>query len=152
MVGMAHRFRNSGFLAVAMKYFARSHVWVYRRTNGRLGAKLLWLPAALITTTGRRSGRRRTTATLCLVDGNRVVLPASFGGRDHHPAWYLNIEADPRVRVQYRGRHWDMTARDATDRERERYWPPLTHMYPPYRGYREATDRVVPLVVCEPIE
>jgi F420H(2)-dependent quinone reductase len=151
MAALAHRFRNSGLLAAAMKYFARSHVWVYQRTNGRLGAKLLWLPAALITTTGRRSGRLRTTATLCHVDGDRLILPASFGGRDHDPAWYLNVKSDPRVLVQYRGQYWDMTARDATDAERQRYWPPLTRMYPPYRGYREATDRVVPLVVCEPV-
>ena len=78
-----------------MKYFARAHIWVYRRTNGRIGAKLLWFPAALITTTGRKSGRPRTTPTLYLDDGDRVILPASFGGRDADPAWYLNLESNP---------------------------------------------------------
>lgn len=133
-----------------MKYFAKAHVWTYQRTGGRVGARLLWLPAALITTTGRRSGEPRVTATLCLTDGARVVLPASFGGRDHDPAWYLNIQSDPRVRVQFGTEVRDMTARDATDAERRRYWAQLTRMYPPYRGYREAADRVIPLVVCEP--
>ncbi len=142
--------RNSGLLAWAMKNFAKAHVWVYRHSGGRLGSRLLWLPAALITTTGRRSGQPRVTATLCLRDGERVVLPASFGGRDHDPAWYLNIGSDPRVHVQYGPDRWDMTARDATPEERNRYWPRLTRMYPPYRGYREAADRVIPLVVCEP--
>ncbi len=146
----SQRVRNSGLLATALKYFARAHIAVYRRTNGRLGAKLLWFPAALLTTTGRKSGRLRTTPTLYLRDGERVVLPASFGGRSQHPLWYLNLRADPKVRVQIRDQHLDMVARDATDEERRRYWPLLIRIYPPYKNYRDATDRVIPLVVCEP--
>lgn len=135
---------------MAMKYFARAHIWTYRRTNGRVGAKLLWFPAALITTTGRKSGRPRTTPTLYLDDGDRVILPASFGGRDADPAWYLNLESNPEVHVQIRSRHLDLRARDATEDERKRYWPRFIRMYPPYRGYRQAADRVIPMVVCEP--
>jgi F420H(2)-dependent quinone reductase len=142
--------RNSKVLALLLKYFARAHIWVYQRTNGRLGAKLLWFPAALLTTVGRRSGQPRVTATLYVRDGDKVVLPASFGGRDRDPLWYLNLKSNPKVHVQIRGEHLDMTARDATDEERKRYWPPLIRMYPPYKGYRDATDRVIPLVVCEP--
>jgi len=144
------RIRNSAPLARVMKYFARAHIAVYRRTNGRLGAKLLWFPAALLTTTGRKSGQPRTTATLYLRDGQKVVLPASFGGRDGNPMWYRNLQANPRVRVQVRDEHLAMSARDATEEERRRYWPVLIRMYPPYKGYRDAADRVIPLVVCEP--
>jgi len=79
---MAGTFRNSRPLALAMKYFARAHIWAYQRTDGIVGARLLWFPAALVTTTGRKSGVPRTTPTLYLRDGDRVVLPASFGGRD----------------------------------------------------------------------
>jgi deazaflavin-dependent oxidoreductase (nitroreductase family) len=143
------RIRNSTVLALLMKYFARAHIWVYQRTNGRLGAKLLWFPAALITTTGRKTGRQRTTPTLYLSDGERVVLPASFGGRDASPGWYRNLKENPKVHIQIRGEHFDLVARDATDGERNRYWPRLIKIYPPYRGYRNATDRVIPLVVCE---
>jgi deazaflavin-dependent oxidoreductase (nitroreductase family) len=145
-------FRNSRFLALLLKYFARAHIWVYQRTNGRLGAKLLWFPAALITTTGRKSGLPRTTPTLYLRDGDRVVLPASFGGRAENPGWYRNLKANPKVAVQIRGERLDLVARDATGEERDRYWPPLIRIYPPYKGYREATDRVIPLVVCEPLQ
>jgi deazaflavin-dependent oxidoreductase (nitroreductase family) len=147
---MAGRIRNSKFLALLMKYFARAHIWVYRRTKGRLGAKLLWFPAALITTTGRTTGRQYTTPTLYLRDGDRVVLPASFGGRDSHPGWYRNLKADPKVHIQIRGDHFGLVARDATNDERNRYWPKLIRMYPPYRGYLKAAGRVIPLVVCEP--
>jgi deazaflavin-dependent oxidoreductase (nitroreductase family) len=141
--------RNSRLLALLMKYFARAHIWVYQRTNGRLGAKLLWFPAALITTTGRKTGQQRTTPTLYLRDGDRVVLPASFGGRADHPGWYRNLKADPKVHVQIRDERLDLVARDATEDERKCYWPKLIKIYPPYRGYREAADRVIPLVVCE---
>ena len=141
--------RNSRFLALLMKYVARAHIWVYRRTNGRLGAKLLWFPAALITTTGRKTGEQRTTPTLYLRDGDRVILPASFGGRDASPGWYRNLKADPKVHIQIRGEHLDLIARDADDAERNLYWRKLIRIYPPYRGYRQAADRVIPLVVCE---
>jgi F420H(2)-dependent quinone reductase len=143
-------FRNSRFLAVLLKYFARAHIWVDRRTNGRLGARLLWFPAALLTTTGRKSGEPRTTPTLYLRDGDRVILPASFGGRAENPTWYRNLEENPTVELQIRAERLQLSARDATDEERNRYWLPLIKMYPPYRGYRDATDRVIPLVVCEP--
>lgn len=143
-------FRNSRVLATGLKYFARAHIWVYRRTNGRLGARLLWFPAALLTTMGRKSGQPRTTPTLYLRDGERVILPASFGGRAQHPTWYLNLKSNPIIEVQIGSERLQMSARDATNEERDRYWPPLIEMYPPYRGYREATDRKIPLVVCEP--
>jgi F420H(2)-dependent quinone reductase len=143
--------RNSRALAVVLKYFARAHIWVYRRTNGRLGARLLWFPAALLTTTGRKSGEPRTTPTLYLRDGDRVILPASFGGRAENPTWYRNLKENPMVELQIRAERRQLFARDTTDDERNRYWPRLMRIYPPYRGYREATDRVIPLVVCEPV-
>lgn len=145
-----HWIRNSRPIALLLKYFAHAHIWVYRRTNGRLGAKLLRFPAALLTTTGRKSDEPRTTATLYLRDGERVILPASFAGRDEDPPWYLNLKENPDVRVQIRAQRLDLVARDATDAERERYWPRLTRIYPPYRKYHETADRVIPLVVCEP--
>jgi F420H(2)-dependent quinone reductase len=146
---MAGTIRNSRPLVLAMKYFARVHIWVYQTTNGRVGAKLLWFPAALVTTTGRKTREPRTTPTLYMRDGARVVLPASFGGRDAHPGWYRNLKADPKVHIQIRAEHLDLVARDATAEERNLYWPSLIRMYPPYRSYREAADRVIPLVVCE---
>jgi F420H(2)-dependent quinone reductase len=145
-----NRIRNSRLLAFLLKYFARAHIWIYRRTNGRLGAKLLWFPAALLTTTGRKSNEPRTTVTLYLRDGDRVILPASFGGREENPLWYRNLKENPEVRVQIRARRLNLVARDATADERDRYWPPLIRIYPPYRKYHEAADRVIPLVVCEP--
>ena len=70
--------RNSKVVAALLKYFARAHVWIYQHTSGRLGPRLLWFPAALITTTGRKSGKTRVTPALYLRDGDRVILPASL--------------------------------------------------------------------------
>jgi F420H(2)-dependent quinone reductase len=120
--------RNSKILALLLKYFARAHVWIYQRTNGRVGGKPLWFPAALLTTIGRKTGEPRITAALYLRDGGRVILPASFGGRNSNPMWYRNLKANPKVHVQIRGEHLDLIARDATDSERDRYWPPLIRM------------------------
>jgi F420H(2)-dependent quinone reductase len=120
----------------------------------------------LLTTTGRKSSGLRTTATPYLRDGDRAILPASFGGRQHNPLWYApasgwgylplvgacphNLKENPEVQVQIRAQRLHLRARDAADAERERYWPPLMGMYPPYRGYHKATDRLIPLVVGEP--
>lgn len=149
-MGQRNWIRNSRLTALLLKYFARAHIWVYRRTNGVLGAKLLRFPAALVTTTGRKSHEPRTTVTLYLRDGDRVILPASFAGRESNPAWYLNLKDNPEIQVQIRAERLRLVARDATDDEREHYWRALMRMYPRYRNYREAADRVVPLVVCEP--
>src|SRR5579884_670270 len=104
------RIRNSRPIALLLKYFARAHIWVYRRTDGRIGAKLLRFPAALLTTTGRKSNEPRTTATLYLRDGDRVILPASFGGRDENPSWYHNLKENPEVRVQIRAQRLVLVA------------------------------------------
>ena len=142
--------RNSRFLAVVLKYFARMHIWVYRRSNGRLGARLLWFPAALLTTIGRKSGEPRTTPTLYLRDGDRVIVAASRSGTDKNPMWYLNLKANPKVSVQIRKETLDLTARDATDEERANYWPQLVKMYPTYEDYQSWTDRTIPIVICDP--
>jgi len=77
--------------------------------------------------------------------GHRVQLP----GRAEHPGWHRKPTANPEVHIQIRDEHLDLVARDASEDERNRYWPKLIRMYPPYRGYRKAADRVIPLVVCE---
>jgi deazaflavin-dependent oxidoreductase (nitroreductase family) len=64
--------------------------------------------------------------------------------------WHLNLKANPKVQVQIKNEVLDLTARDANDEEREQYWPQLVQMYPSYEDYQLWTDRVIPLVVCEP--
>lgn len=105
---------------------------------------------ALLTTTGRRSGEPRVSPLLYLRDGNRIVLIASKGGADKNPMWYLNLKADPNVTVQIRDEVLDLVARDATEEERSDYWPKVVQMYSSFDDYQSWTDRVIPVVICDP--
>jgi deazaflavin-dependent oxidoreductase (nitroreductase family) len=130
---------------------SRANTWLYRASAGRLGGTFLQgAPVALVTTTGRKSGRSRTTPLLYLRDGDRIVFAASQGGRTDNPMWYLNLKANPAVSVQIRDEVLGLTARDATEEERARYWPELVKMYSSFQDYQSWTDRVIPVVICVP--
>jgi F420H(2)-dependent quinone reductase len=106
-------------------------------------------PLLLITTQGRKSGDWRRTCLIGTSDGDDIIIVASLGGAPQHPAWYLNLEANPRVWVQ-RGPHsfWTV-AHTATDAEKPRLWEKMVGLYPDYADYQVKTDRVIPVVVLE---
>jgi len=149
---------ESPWVPKILKYAAALNVWVYRRTDGRLlgtwrlgSAFRRGVPICLLTHTGRRSGLSRTTPLLFLPDGDRVVLVASQGGLPRNPQWYLNVRAHPEVSVQVRGEVRRMRARTATPEERAALWPRLVDLYADFESYQSWTDRVIPVVVCEPV-
>ena len=145
------RYLNSPYADVFIKWMSRLNTWMYRRNNGEgLGGPFQNIPVALLTSTGRKTGEPRVSPLYFLRDGDRVIVAASKGGADKNPMWYLNLKADPKVGVQIKDEVLDLKARDATDEERAQYWPKLVEMYPSYDDYQSWTDRVIPLVVCEP--
>ncbi|GAA1212403.1 nitroreductase family deazaflavin-dependent oxidoreductase [Pseudonocardia alaniniphila] len=101
----------------------------------------------LLTTTGRRTGERRTTPMMFHPDGDRVLLIASNMGAPRHPDWYLNLEADAHVTVEVGDETYDATAVAATGEERERLWSILTAAYPFFTDHEAKTERVIPVVV-----
>jgi deazaflavin-dependent oxidoreductase (nitroreductase family) len=124
---------------------------MYKRRGGEgLGGTFQGIPVALLTTTGRKSGKPRVSPLYFLRDGDRVILGASRGGSDINPMWYLNLKGNPKVQVQIKKEVLTLQARDATDEERAKYWPQLVQMYPSYEDYQSWTDRKIPIVVCEP--
>jgi F420H(2)-dependent quinone reductase len=134
-----------------IKWMSRLNTYMYRRSDGEgFGSNIQGIPVALLTTTGRKSGQPRVNSLYFHRDGDTVVLVASKGGSDNNPMWYLNLKANPKVQVQIKKEVLDLTARDATDDERAKYWPKLVQMYPTYEDYQSWTDRPIPLVVCEP--
>lgn len=144
-------FLNSRYSDVFIKWMARVNTFMYKRNNGEgLGGTFQKIPVALLTTTGRKTGQPRVSPLYFHRDGDRVVVAASRGGSDKTPMWYLNLKANPKVQVQIKDEVLDLTARDATDEERTKYWAKLVEMYPGYEDYQSWTDRVIPLVVCEP--
>lgn len=85
-----------------------------------------------------------------IVEDDRVVLVASFGGDDRQPAWYRNLTAHPRVRVTTAGSTLTMLARTATDQERAQLWPQITARYQGYARYQQRTERPIPVVILQP--
>lgn len=108
------------------------------------------MPVCLLTTTGRKSGLPRTSALVYMRDGARVVLVAAQGGLPTRPLWLLNLRANPEVRVQIRSEIHTMCARIVDDAERAQLWPQLVALNPRWARFQSWTDRVIPVVVCEP--
>ena len=134
-----------------IKAMSRLNTWAYRATNGRLGGRFRGgAPVMLVTTIGRKSGRRFTIPLLYLRDGARVVTVASKGGMDHHPLWYRNMVANPQVDVQIGAETTSMRARTASATEKSELWPRLVAMYADYDAYQARTARDIPVVILEP--
>jgi deazaflavin-dependent oxidoreductase (nitroreductase family) len=131
------------------RYFGGAQTWLYRRSGGKVGGTLMNAPVLLLTTTGRKSGKARTSPLLYLRDGERLLIVASKGGFPKHPAWYLNLRDKPEVQVQVGAVTKTMHARTVGEDEKARYWPELVRMYKPYAEYQKRTDRSIPVVALE---
>ncbi|MBK6580979.1 MAG: nitroreductase family deazaflavin-dependent oxidoreductase [Sandaracinaceae bacterium] len=141
-----------------MNRMTKANVWVYQKTNGLIGSK--WrvgaafpqgVPVCLLTTTGRKSGEERVVPLLYLMEGESVVVVASTGGMPKNPAWFFNIKDNPECEVQVMGKKWRARARVADAAERAQLWPKLVELYFDYDNYQRWTDRVIPVVVLDPI-
>jgi len=128
----------------------RLHGFVYRVSGGRVLGRVAGMPVLLLTTTGRRTGRRRTTPLTFFRDGDEVVLVASAGGSDRAPAWALNLAAGPRAEITVGSETRPVRARQATPGERDRLWPVVTRTYPGYARYQARTAREIPLLLLAP--
>ncbi|MEO2171338.1 MAG: nitroreductase/quinone reductase family protein, partial [Acidimicrobiales bacterium] len=128
------------------------HKGLLRLSGGRLGWTAADMPVLELTTIGRRSGQPRSVMlTSPHRDGDRIVIVASKGGEDTHPAWLLNLRENPQVTVSMKGAPGvAMIARVASPEERERLWLIVADKQARYAGYQERTDREIPLVLLEP--
>lgn len=129
------------------------HRTLMKLSGGRFGWELIKMPVVELTTIGRTSGLPRTVLlTAPYTEGDRYVVVASRGGDDHHPAWYLNLVANPQVEVTTKAHgKRAMTARVATPEERAELWPVITGKYKNYAGYQSKTTREIPLVLLDPV-
>jgi deazaflavin-dependent oxidoreductase (nitroreductase family) len=131
--------------------WVNKHIQRYVATGGADGHE--WkpgVPTLLLTTRGRKSGLLRRTALIYGRDGDAYVVVASQGGRPTHPAWYLNLDADPQVHVQVGATELEARARTATGAERARLWREMASVWPAYDDYQAKTDRQIPVVVLTP--
>jgi F420H(2)-dependent quinone reductase len=127
-------------------------MWLYRKTNGRIGGKLpgTTAPICLFTTTGRRTGLARTVPLVYAEDGDDVIVVASAHGMSKNPDWYLNLLANPKATVEIDGDARAMVARTATPEEKARVWPRLVAMNKWFANDQRRTTREFPVIVCTP--
>jgi deazaflavin-dependent oxidoreductase (nitroreductase family) len=142
-----------GLLARAESGFMRLHEALYIRTDGRVGRRMIGVPTLLLRTTGRRSGLPRTAALVYAEEGDRCILVASNHGWDRPPAWFVNLQAQPRVNVQVGRVHMDGVASVVTSADPDylRLWRLVNAVnHDRYDGYQSKTIRPIPLVVVRP--
>ena len=129
--------------------FGQEHVKRYIETDGAEGHDWQGATVLILTTTGRHSGRGRSTPLIYGTHGDEYVVVASKGGSPIHPSWYLNLLERPEVRVQVRGERFTARARTATPEEKPELWRLMTSKWPAYDTYQHNTMREIPVVVLE---
>lgn len=158
---IANALRKLGIAASSSKLGGIFYHQISRRIDRVLipasGARLSMGPpgrTVLLTTTGARSGRPRVASLAFAWDGVNMVVIASKGGAEHHPAWYHNLKANPRVRVQHRGGIEERIAREAVGAERDALYARMARDFANFAAYqqraRAASDRTIPVVVLAP--
>jgi F420H(2)-dependent quinone reductase len=125
------------------------HIASYRATGGLIGHRLGSLPNLLLTTSGSRTGKRRTVVlTYIQVDGMLALVASNFGSR-RAPQWYQNLQKRPEAAVQLKRRRWVVQARPATSDEWTRLWSAALAIWPAWAGYADRAERDIPIVVLE---
>ena len=127
------------------KSFIQLHVNLYRWSGGRVMGSVGGTPVLLLTTTGRKSGKQRTTPLGYFADGQDYIVVASNGGRPARPAWYLNLTQTPQVTVQIKGQMMKANASTVGEGERDVLWKKIAAAAPVYAPYA-APERAIPLV------
>ncbi|MGE2718948.1 nitroreductase family deazaflavin-dependent oxidoreductase [Mycolicibacterium celeriflavum] len=148
---------NSPVVDRVMKYAGKAHVWVYRRTGGKIGAN--WrvgagfkkpVPTLLLEHIGRKSGRRLVSPLVFITDGDDVIVVASKGGSDTDPQWYRNLVANPDAYIEIGSDRRAVRAVTANPEQRARLWPKLVEAYADFDTYQSWADREIPVVILQP--
>lgn len=147
---MSNTVDESKYVKPDLSLLGAEHVKRYQETDGEVGHIWNGVTALLLTTTGRKSGEPRTQPLIYCQDGDDYIVIASKGGAPSHPAWFLNIQSKPTVKIQVKDKVMSATARVAQGQERERLWGLMAAQWPNYEQYQARTDRLIPVVVLTP--
>lgn len=128
------------------KIFGKIHTVVYRLSGGRLGSRMGWIDVALVETVGRKTGQLRCVPIACYPYRDSIVVSASNSGKDSHPVWYLNMQANPQVTVQLGRERYRAIAEEVAEGEREALWKTIVQMNKHQGEYLAQTRRKIPLV------
>jgi deazaflavin-dependent oxidoreductase (nitroreductase family) len=136
--------------APALRWAGKLNVPIYRLSGGRLAGKIGRAPVLLLTTTGRKSGQRRTAPVVYLADGERLSVIGSNAGNARTPAWSLNLKANPEAEVEVGRDRRAVRARVADGTERTELWRKHNAQYAGFDDYEARTDRDIAVFVLEP--
>lgn len=118
----------------------------FRTNGGKLGGQYEGASLLLLTTTGKKSGKPRTTPLAYQLDGDRLIVVASYMGAPKHPDWYRNLVAQPQVTVEVGKETFDALATTVTDAsERERF----IRLWPLASEHQAKTTREIPFVALQ---
>ncbi len=118
----------------------------FRANGGEVTGMFAGRPLLLLTSTGAKTGKSRTTPLVYSKDGDRLVIIASMGGAPKHPAWFLNISANADVVIEVGTEKFNARALTAEEPERGRLFAQQAEMMPAFNEYKEKTTRVIPVV------
>lgn len=124
----------------------------FRAHAGVVGGPFEGAPMVLITTTGAKSAKKRTTPLVCLPDGERIVIFASKAGAPTNPDWYHNLKANPQVTVEVGADAYQAEAVEITGSERDRLFAVQVERMPGFQTYADSTSRVIPVIALERID
>ncbi|HEY5731273.1 MAG TPA: nitroreductase family deazaflavin-dependent oxidoreductase [Anaerolineales bacterium] len=142
---------------ITMFFAPRMHqmdFWMLKLTRGKYTLSEIggWTIVQL-TTTGSKSGQKRTMPLIATVDGERIGLIASSFGRKNNPGWYYNLKSNPVCFVNRNGETVCYEAREADGSEYEKYWQAGISVFAGYDAYKKrASHRHIPVMVLEPKE
>lgn len=133
--------------------FISLHVFLYRLTGGKLaGSSSGDTGIILLTTTGRKSGHKRTLPLGSFKDGVNYVVIASNGGQATHPAWFHNLKSNPNVDIQVNSQQMHAVAEVVGPDRYAELWKRLLQRMPSYERYTKSTTRQIPLVLLKPVQ
>ena len=138
--------------ATGLRWTGKLNTPVYRLSRGRIGGRVGQAPVLLLTTTGRKSGQRRTAPVVYLRDGERFVVINTNAGNAKVPAWSLNLAADPEAEVEVGRRRLRVRARVAEGEERAELWRKHIDQYAGFDEYDAELDREPKVIVLDPVE
>lgn len=140
---MAFYFKPRGELLAKI---SRAHIWLYQKSRGRLGARLVGMDILLLHSHGAKTGVRRTAPLPYFRAESDLVVVASNSAQAKHPAWYYNVRAKPDVELQVGRERFKASARVLEGAERRAAWALIVALQPRYAHYQTLTEREIPLV------
>ena len=129
-------------------FFVPVHRFLFRLSGGRVLGRLEGTGVLILVTKGRKSGEPRSSPLLYFrfEESDDLIVVASNYGRDHHPAWYLNVAAEPNVYVETSGERFAAEAYTAQGQERAALYDKVVAANPRFATYRASTRRQIPVV------